>query len=76
MSKRRKKKRTWISKDTKSFIVATTIIFGSISLLFGGLHGMSYDSKDCFPKSIAAKYNLVYRLGCELSLPRYKRDCR
>jgi hypothetical protein len=48
-----------------SVLFALLIAFSAVSLCFG-----VFDEK-CEYKSIATRFNPVYRLGCELVKPRY-----
>lgn len=54
-----------------SFIKEFSVFVIGICFLFGIIVGPIF--KSCEPESILSTINIAYRLGCELSVPRFKK---
>lgn len=65
-----------IIEDTISqfvtIVFAASVIISFISLPFGFVSGGG--KKGCSYESIAAYWNIPYRIGCELTKPRFKEN--
>jgi len=55
----------------KSFIMEFLAFVCGLSFLFGIIAGPIF--RNCEPESILSTIAIPYRLGCELTVPRYKK---
>jgi len=55
----------------KSFIMEFSAFVCGFSFLFGIIAGSIF--RNCEPESILSAINIPHRLGCELTVPRFKK---
>jgi hypothetical protein len=55
----------------KSFIIEFSAFVCGFGFLFGIIAGPIF--RNCEPESILSTINIPYRLGCELTVPRFKK---